>query len=74
MSLAAHTHQTLDDVFLPHAATTSIQIYQGSYRQVSVKFKDFSMTSKSISNSFQDLHIMKNNDLSVKILIPEMLD
>ena len=33
------------------------------------KFKDFSRTSKSLSNSFKDLKIMKNTDITVKILL-----
>ena len=34
-----------------------IMKYQGSYRQVWVKFKDFSRTFKSLSNSFQGLKV-----------------
>ena len=41
----------------------------GSYRQVWVKFKDFSRTSKSLSNSFQGLYVNENTDLSVKSLL-----
>ena len=40
----------------------------GSNRQVRVKFKDFSKTSKSLSNSFQGLKVNESSDLSVKIL------
>ena len=40
---------------------------QGSYRQVLVKFKDFSRTSKSLSNSFQGLNVNENTDLNVKV-------
>ena len=32
-------------------------------------FKDFSKTSKTLSNSFQGLKLMENTDLSVKILL-----
>ena len=38
-------------------------LVHGSYRQVCAKFKDFSRTSKSLSNSFQGLKLMKNTDL-----------
>ena len=33
------------------------------------KFKDFSKTSKSLSNSFQGLNVDENTDLSVKSLL-----
>ena len=42
---------------------------QGSYRHVRVKIKDFSMTSKTSPTVFKDLKLMKNTDLSVKILL-----
>ena len=41
---------------------------QGSYRQVCVIFKDFSMTSKRLSYCLQGLKLMKSIDLHVKIL------
>ena len=34
-------------------------LIQGSYRQVCVKFKDFSRTSKRFSTVFKDLKLMK---------------
>ena len=40
-----------------------------SYRQVWVKFKDFSRTSKASPTVFKDLKLMKNTDLSVKSLL-----
>ena len=40
----------------------------GSIQAVEVKFKDFSRTSKSLSNNFQGPKVnKKNTDLSVKI-------
>ena len=45
------------------------RIAQGSYRQVRVKFKDFSRTSKILSNSFQGLNVNEKYYLSVKILL-----
>ena len=44
-------------------------IIQGSYRQVWVKFKDFSRTSKSLFNNFQGLNVNENTGLSVKSLL-----
>ena len=51
-------------------------LIQGSYRQVRVKSKDFSRTSKILENRAsptvfidKDLKLMKNSDLSVKILL-----
>ena len=41
---------------------------QGSYRQVCVKFKDISRTSKRLSYCFQGLKTCKNTNLHVKIL------
>ena len=48
---------------------TLLNIGQGSYRQVGVKFMDFSRTSKCLSNSFQGLNVNENTDLSVKSLL-----
>ena len=42
---------------------------QGSFRQVCVKFKDFSTTSKRHSSCFQGLQLHENIDLHVKILL-----
>ena len=42
---------------------------QGSYRQVGVKFKDFSRTSPASQTVFKDLKLMKNTNLSVQILL-----
>ena len=39
---------------------------QGSYWQVSVKFKDFSRTSKRLSYSFSRTKVYEKTDLSVK--------
>ena len=44
------------------------QLYQGPYKQVCVKFKDFSSTSKRLSYCFQGLKTNENTDLHVKIL------
>ena len=44
-------------------------IFQGSYRQVCVKFKIFSRTSKDYPTVFKDYKCRKNPDLSVKILL-----
>ena len=41
----------------------------GSYRQVCVKFKDFSRTSKILSYCFQGLKTYENTDLNIKILL-----
>ena len=38
---------------------------KGSYRQVCVKFKDFSRTSKILSYCFQELKTYANTDLQV---------
>ena len=40
-----------------------------SYRQVHVKFKDFSRTSKRLSCCFKDWKLMKKTDLHVRILL-----
>ena len=48
--------------------------HQGSYRQVKVKIKDFSRTSKDYPTVFKDFKFMKNPHLSIKILLSEMLD
>ena len=42
---------------------------QGSYRQIWVKFNDFSRTSKRSPTVFEELKLMKSTDLSVKILL-----
>ena len=42
--------------------------HQGSYRQVCVKFKDFSRTSNRLSYCFQGLKTYKNTDLHDKIV------
>ena len=46
-----------------------LMLTQGSYRQVLVKFKDFSRPSKSLSNSFQGLNGNENTDLRVESLL-----
>ena len=45
------------------------QLNQGSIRQVCVKFKDFSRTSKRLSYYFQGLNFFENTGLHVKILL-----
>ena len=45
--------------------TNTLLARQGLYRQVWVKFKDYSRTSKSLS-VFRDLKLMKDTDLVVK--------
>ena len=45
-----------------------ISLTEGSYRQVCVKFEDFSRTSQNYPTVFKDLKFMKNRDLHVKIL------
>ena len=47
---------------------------QGSYRQVWVKFKDFSRTSKRLSYSFQALKFFENFLFKCLNSTPEMLD
>ena len=42
---------------------------QGSYRQVHVKFKAFSRTSKDFPTVFNDWKLLKNTGLYVKILL-----
>ena len=42
---------------------------QGSYRQVRVKFKDFSRISSASPTVFKDLKLTKNTDLCVQILL-----
>ena len=51
------------------ANTCLLKLVQGSYMQVSVKFKDFSRTSKDYPTLFKDQKFMKNTDLSVKFLL-----
>ena len=46
-------------------------MYQGSYSQVCVKFKDFSRTSKRLPYCFQGLKTYENTDLHIKILLPK---
>ena len=43
--------------------------FRGSYRQVRGNFKDFTVTSKDYPMVFKDYKLMKNPDLSVKILL-----
>ena len=43
--------------------------HQGSYRQVSVKLKDFSRTSKRFFYCFQGLKTYENNVFHIKILL-----
>ena len=45
------------------------KMLQGSYRQVSIKFKDFSRISIILSYSFSRTKVNENTDLSVKILL-----
>ena len=42
---------------------------QGSYRQVCVKFKDFSRASKRLSYCFQGSKTDENTDLHIKIIL-----
>ena len=50
-------------------ASWSILFAKGSYRQVSVKFKDFSRTSKRLPYCFQGLKTYENTGLHVKNLL-----
>ena len=53
--------------------TNSVDPVQGSYRQVCLKFKDFSRTSKNDPTIFKDKKHMKNTDIHVKILLQKCL-
>ena len=64
-------HRTLDIVgkaFGPGNELLLLML-QGSYRQVGVKFKDFSRTSKDYATVFKDLKFIKNPYLSLNILL-----
>ena len=39
----------------------------GSYRQVCIKFKDFSRTSKNFLTVYKDYKVIKNTDLHAKL-------
>ena len=49
-------------------------LLQGSYRQVWEQFKDFSRTSKSLSNSFQGLKVNEKYWSKCSNSTSEMLD
>ena len=44
-------------------------LIQGSYREVCVKFNDFSRTSQDFPTVFKDYNFRKILDLSAKILL-----
>ena len=46
-------------------------VIHGSYRQVCVKFKDFSRTYKDLPDFFKNYKIMKNVDLHNETLLQE---
>ena len=52
---------------------TGLFLTQGSYRQVCVKFKDFSRTSKRLSYCFQGLKTYEKTGFHVKILLLKCL-
>ena len=57
--------EILEYVKIGHNMMTSLSHnndVQGSYRQVCVKFKDFSRTSKRLSYGFQGLKTNENTD------------
>ena len=56
-------------VYNVQRAKTKYSYIQGSCRQVCVKFKDFSRTSKRFSSVFKDNKFMKKTDLHNKIPI-----
>ena len=54
--------------FVRSDGSWEILMPQGAYRQVCVKFKDFSRTSKDFPTVFKVLNFIKNTNFYVKIL------